>query len=158
MATRAIICGSGLAGSGLFEGLEEVSVNTRWGAATVLRSGDCIMLPRHGYRSFTAPHLINYRANIAALAELGASSIFAVNSVGSLKEGIAPGSLVVPHDVFCPWRRDTFQTADPVKFTVPVVDAGLRATLVKLVMDQGCPVVDGGVYCQTLGQIGRAHV
>ena len=40
------------------------------------------------------PHAINYRANIRALADLGCEEVLSLNSVGSLKPGLPPGTLV----------------------------------------------------------------
>ncbi|MCS7116206.1 MAG: S-methyl-5'-thioadenosine phosphorylase [Nitrososphaerota archaeon] len=53
-------------------------------------------IPRHGRRHRIPPHKINYRANIWALKSLGVTRILAPSAVGSLREGIAPGHIVVP--------------------------------------------------------------
>jgi 5'-methylthioadenosine phosphorylase len=54
-------------------------------------------LPRHGRGHRLLPLEINYRANIWAMRELGATRVLSVSAVGSLKEEIAPGHLVMPH-------------------------------------------------------------
>jgi len=53
-------------------------------------------IPRHNKGHSTPPHMINYRANIEALHQIGVSDILATNSVGSLDMNIQPGSLLIP--------------------------------------------------------------
>jgi 5'-methylthioadenosine phosphorylase len=52
-------------------------------------------LPRHGRGHRIAPSAINYRANIDALKRAGATQIISVSAVGSLREQLAPGMLVI---------------------------------------------------------------
>jgi 5'-methylthioadenosine phosphorylase len=54
-----------------------------------------LFLPRHGRGHRIPPHQINYRANICALKKLGATQVLSVSAVGSMREAIAPGDLVV---------------------------------------------------------------
>lgn len=99
-----------LGGSGLYEiaGLKDVreeKVETPWGSPSdaivsgvvATPGGDVrlLFLPRHGKGHRVAPSAINYRANVAALKSLGATHLVAVSAVGSMKESIAPGHLVV---------------------------------------------------------------
>src|SRR5437762_734388 len=95
-----------IGGSGLYEieGLIDVSelrVDTPYGAPSdVVVKGELgettlLFLPRHGRGHRVAPHAINYRANICALKMLGATHMMAVSAVGSMKEEIHPGDLVV---------------------------------------------------------------
>jgi 5'-methylthioadenosine phosphorylase len=63
--------------------------------------GDLALLNRHGYGVPLPPHSINYRANIRALADLGFRDVVSLNSVGSLKKDIPPGSLVSCSDYVC---------------------------------------------------------
>ena len=53
-------------------------------------------LSRHGRGHRIPPSGINYRANIYALKSLGVTKIFSVSAVGSMKEAIEPGHLVLP--------------------------------------------------------------
>ncbi|MCL4420541.1 MAG: S-methyl-5'-thioadenosine phosphorylase [Candidatus Thermoplasmatota archaeon] len=53
-------------------------------------------LPRHGKNHTIPPHKVNYRANVWAMHELGVERIIAVNAVGSLKEELSPGTVVIP--------------------------------------------------------------
>jgi 5'-methylthioadenosine phosphorylase len=55
-----------------------------------------VFLPRHGRGHRILPSELNFRANIYGMKKLGAEWIIAVASVGSLREEIAPGHLVVP--------------------------------------------------------------
>ena len=54
-----------------------------------------VFLPRHGYGHTIAPHAVNYRANIYALKSLGVTEVLSVSAVGSLREDLPPGRLVV---------------------------------------------------------------
>jgi 5'-methylthioadenosine phosphorylase len=107
MYTRAMNYVLGvLGGSGLYEmeglaNVREERVTTPWGdpSDAVVRGklGDVelLFLPRHGRGHLVAPSAINYRANVAALKRLGATHVVAVSAVGSMKEAIEPGHLVV---------------------------------------------------------------
>lgn len=52
-------------------------------------------LPRHGGGHTEAPHLIDYRANIWALASLGVTAIISSSAVGGVSPEYPPGLLVV---------------------------------------------------------------
>src|SRR2546426_1109080 len=96
-----------LGGSGLYdlpglEGVERPAVDTPFGAPSdelvIGRLGGTrlVFLPRHGRGHRLLPTEINFRANIFALKRLGVEWIVAVSAVGSLREEIAPGHVVVP--------------------------------------------------------------
>jgi 5'-methylthioadenosine phosphorylase len=53
-------------------------------------------LPRHGRGHRWLPTEINFRANIFAMKKLGVERIISVSAVGSLRQEIAPGHVVVP--------------------------------------------------------------
>jgi 5'-methylthioadenosine phosphorylase len=53
-------------------------------------------LPRHGKGHRLTPTEVNSRANLWALKKLGATRVIAVTAVGSMKEAIVPGHLVLP--------------------------------------------------------------
>ena len=55
-------------------------------------------LTRHGAGHSVPPHLINYRANIAALQQAGVRDVFAINVVGGVDPQLTPGSLVCIDD------------------------------------------------------------
>jgi len=75
--------------------LEKQTVMTPYGPAEVLH-GNVIVLMRH--QDGLPPHRINFRANVAALAIEGVDKVVAIGSVGSLKQDITPGSLLIPTD------------------------------------------------------------
>lgn len=96
-----------IGGSGLYrmEGIgrvREVAVKTPFGKPSDklirgrLGDVDLIFLPRHGKGHRRLPTEINFRANIFALKKLGVERIISISAVGSLREDIAPGHLVVP--------------------------------------------------------------
>jgi 5'-methylthioadenosine phosphorylase len=112
----AVIGGSGL--YSLFEEgtAETLHVDTPYGPTSspvtigVLGGRRVAFLTRHGRDHSVAPHLIGYRANIWALASLGAKAIVSSSAVGGVHPDYPPGTLVVT-DQFIDrtWgRRDTF--------------------------------------------------
>jgi 5'-methylthioadenosine phosphorylase len=54
-----------------------------------------VFLPRHGRGHRIAPSDINFRANIDALKRSGVTDVVSVSAVGSLKEGLPPGTFVI---------------------------------------------------------------
>lgn len=65
-------------------------------------------LRRHGEQGELAPHRINYRANIQALAELGVTQIISVNSVGGISAGFDAGVLAIPDQIIdLTWGRES---------------------------------------------------
>lgn len=101
-AEIGIIGGSGFYDPAMFESVSEVKIHTPFGSPSdiisvgELRGVRVAFLPRHGKRHSIPPHLINYHANIWALRDLGVRRILAPSAVGSLKEEIKPGDLVIP--------------------------------------------------------------
>ncbi len=99
--TLAILGGSGLYDLPELERVEEVAVDTPYGSPSdvIVRGelGDTtlLFLPRHGRGHRVPPHGINFRANVCALKKLGATHLVSVSAVGSMKENIAPGDMVV---------------------------------------------------------------
>jgi 5'-methylthioadenosine phosphorylase len=100
--TIGIIGGSGLYAMDGLEDVREVTVDTPFGppSDTIVhgRLGDAelLFLPRHGRGHRLLPSELPFRANLWALKHLGAERVIAVGAVGSLREEIAPGHLVVP--------------------------------------------------------------
>jgi 5'-methylthioadenosine phosphorylase len=110
-----------------------------------------IFLPRHGKGHRFTPSEVNYRANIYGMKKLGASRVISVSAVGSLREEIAPGHIVVP-DQFIDrtrgFRKDTFfgnGVVGHVQFADPVC-AELSATLFEAAQEAGATVHRGGSY------------
>lgn len=95
-----------IGGSGLYDmegvtGLERVPVLTPFGPTSddisvgELDGHPVAFLSRHGRGHRLAPHEIPYRANIWALKDLGVRWLISVSAVGSMREDIAPGELVM---------------------------------------------------------------
>jgi 5'-methylthioadenosine phosphorylase len=101
-----VIGGSGLYGVKDLEVLDEVSVTTPFGdpSAAVLigrwRGVTVAFLPRHGRGHRIMPTDINARANIFALKTLGVEWLISVSAVGSMREAIVPGDIVIPDQFF----------------------------------------------------------
>ena len=151
-----------IGGSGLYEmdGLTDVkshSVETTYGVPSDEivsgRIGDTqfLFLPRHGKGHRIPPHQINYRANILALKGLGAKQIISVSAVGSMKETIAPGDMVIV-DQFIDRTRGRSSTffedigvVAHVEFAHPV-DASLGESLYRASVESGAKTHRGGTY------------
>ncbi|MSU48633.1 MAG: purine phosphorylase [Opitutus sp.] len=97
----AFISGTSIVNSTLFSSWEVKTVETKHGPVTYKARGDQVLINRHGYAFPLPPHAINYRANIAALTELGFVDIVSLNSVGSLKKDLPPGTFVSCSDYVC---------------------------------------------------------
>lgn len=95
----AVIGGTGVYDPDLLEQPREQVITTPYGEALVTvglyQGRPMAFLPRHGPGHKVPPHLINYRANIWALHHLGVERIIATNAVGSLREEMEPGHLVL---------------------------------------------------------------
>ena len=96
-----------IGGSGLYqmEGLKkirEVEIKTPFGRPSekfvrgILEGTEFVFLPRHGRGHRWLPTEVNFRANIFAMKKLGVDRIISVSAVGSLREEIAPGDIVIP--------------------------------------------------------------
>ena len=90
----AFISGTSIVNSTLFSTWDVKTVETEFGPVTYKSRGDHALINRHGYKFPLPPHSINYRANIRALAELGFQDVVSLNSVGSLKKELPPGTFV----------------------------------------------------------------
>ena len=97
-----VIGGSGLYAMKDLKVVDKVSVETPFGEPSDqivigdLEGTRMAFLPRHGVGHRITPSEINYRANIYALKKLGVERIISVSAVGSMKEEIVPGHIVVP--------------------------------------------------------------
>jgi 5'-deoxy-5'-methylthioadenosine phosphorylase len=112
---------------------------------------DALFLARHGHGHTIPPHRVNYRANLWALRDRGATAVLAVASVGCIA-GAAPGDLVLPHQLIdYTWGRTQsfFDGGDQqvvhVDFTHPY-DPALRAACLAAADAGGIAMIDGGVY------------
>jgi 5'-methylthioadenosine phosphorylase len=111
---------------------------------------DVAFLPRHGRGHRILPHEINYRANIFAMKMMGIETIISVSAVGSMKEGIHPGHLVIV-DQFVDrtkCRKETFfgdGLAVHASFAEPVCPR-LRKLAIAAAKKAGATVHERGTY------------
>ncbi len=105
----AIITGSGThALPGLSLASEE-EVQTPWGAATVSRGQigeqQVLHLSRHGPDHRRLSNQVTHRANIWALAKLGAEAVIGCTACGAVDPSLTLGSLIVFDDLHFPVNR-----------------------------------------------------
>ncbi|MCH5276512.1 MAG: S-methyl-5'-thioadenosine phosphorylase [Desulfovibrionaceae bacterium] len=145
-----IIGGSGLDNPDLFHHPRNLVMDTPWGApSSSLREGEIggvpvVLLARHGREHSIPPSQVNYRANIHALKSAGCTGILASTAVGSLREEIRRGDLVVP-DQFIDFTRqrrmtfyESFEPGQPRHTAMPdPFDAALRAALIQEMKNLG---------------------
>jgi len=107
-----------IGGSGIYEALplsdvRAVTYETPYGepsdAVTIGEFADTgrevAFLPRHGSDHGASPTDLPYRANMYALKLAGVTHVFASNAVGSLREDLSPGTLVVPDQIYDRTKR-----------------------------------------------------
>jgi len=159
----AIIGGSGLTQLSSLEVTRRQIVRTPYGEPSGalifgrVGTSEVVFLARHGYGHTIPPHEVNYRANISALNEVGATRVVSVASVGGIRADLGPGTLLVPHQIIdYTWgRKMTFHEGvesqvTHIDFTDPY-DESLRVALLDAARTAGEKVVDGGVYAATQG-------
>ncbi len=118
-AKIGIIGGSGLYGIDGMRDVQEANIKTPFGEPSdtihigTLEGVRIAFLPRHARGHKINPTNIQARANIWALKSLGVEKIISVSAVGSLKEEIKPGDLVIPDQIIdrTKGRIDTFFTS-----------------------------------------------
>lgn len=160
----ALITGSGASSIDSMQRIEPITLETPFGphstglARVQWHGRRLIHLPRHGAGHNLAPHLVNYRANLWALRQLGVEKILALGAVGGIREDlIAPGTLVIPDQLIdYTWGRDSSffdgmaGELKHIDFTQPFT-RDLRTALSVAAQANGQPCVDGGVYGVTQG-------
>jgi 5'-methylthioadenosine phosphorylase len=101
-STIGVIGGSGLYQMAGLEQIREIQIKTPFGKPSEkfikgrLGKTELIFLPRHGQGHRWLPTEINFRANIFAMKKFGVDRIISVSAVGSLRQEIAPGNIVIP--------------------------------------------------------------
>ena len=153
----AIIGGTGLTRLSTLAVTHRQVIRTPYGepsAALVfgeLAGHRAIFLARHGHGHTIPPHRVNYRANLWALKEQGASAVLAVASVGGIR-GCLPGDLVLPHQLidYTSGRAQTFfdggdQQVVHADFTHPYSQR-MRVLCLTGARSGGLVLHDGGVY------------
>ncbi|MBW6462571.1 MAG: S-methyl-5'-thioinosine phosphorylase [Firmicutes bacterium] len=95
----AIIGGTGVYAQDMLEEEKDITLDTRYGSVTMTQGrykGKTVyFMARHGGGHSVPPHLVNYRANIAALKKLNVDAVIATAAVGTLTETMPPGSRVI---------------------------------------------------------------
>jgi len=100
--TVGVIGGSGLYDMSDLENIGRQQLSTPFGHPSdefvigTLGGVRMVFLPRHGRGHRLLPSEVNFRANLYALKHLGCEWVIAIGAVGSLREEIRPGHLVVP--------------------------------------------------------------
>lgn len=158
----AIIGGSGLTRLSTLAVARREVVRTPYGdpsSALVfgqIAGRDAMFLARHGHGHTIPPHRVNYRANLWALKERGATAVVAVASVGGIR-GQLPGELVLPNQLIDYTRERAHTYFDGgdrkvvhVDFTRPYAPA-LRERCLVAARAAGIALADGGVYAAVQG-------
>lgn len=155
-ADIGIIGGSGLYNMEGLSGIREVRVRTPFGEPSdalvvgTLDGARVAFLSRHGRGHRIAPTDINYRANIYALKTLGVTRVISVSAVGSMKETLKPGHVVLPDQFIDHTKRraGTFfekGIVAHVAFADPICGV-LSQALRKAANGAGATVHHGGTY------------
>ncbi|MGB1466242.1 MAG: S-methyl-5'-thioadenosine phosphorylase, partial [Alcanivorax nanhaiticus] len=101
----AFIGGTGLTRMANLEITARHDITTRFGKPSApvlegeLEGQKVLFLARHGDPHILLPHQVNYRANLVALKEAGASAIVAANAVGGITDQAPTGALVLPDQI-----------------------------------------------------------
>jgi 5'-methylthioadenosine phosphorylase len=125
-----------------FPSLKKRTISTPFGKTDVY-AGKFVFIPRH--QNNTPPHNVNHKAHLAACKILDIDRLILIGSVGSMKDTILPGSLIILDDYYCPWNIPTLHDND-IHHVLPAVDRGLRQTLCDLIPD-----AISGTYFQAHG-------
>ena len=150
-----------IGGSGLYEmaelgDVEERALDTPYGAPSApyvlgtLSGKRVAFLPRHGRGHVYLPHEIPFRANIHGFKQLGVEWLISVSAVGSLKENIHPGDIVIP-DQFIDLTKTRIATffGDGVVAHVSMADpvcGVLSEILMGAALRAGATAHAGGTY------------
>ncbi len=150
-----------IGGSGLYEmegmsDIKEVSVDTPFGSPSdniitgTLGDAKMLFLARHARGHKILPSEINFRANIYAMKKLGAEHIISVSAVGSMKEEIHPGDMVMP-DQFIDRTKNRVSTffgdgiVGHIQFADPICLA-LNSIIYDAAVATGIKSHKGGTY------------
>lgn len=163
-ARLAVIGGSGFYNMPGLENVERWQRDTPFGPTSdeivigSLHGKRVAFVPRHGVGHRLMPHEIPVLANIWALKALGVQGILAVSAVGSLKQEIVPGHMVVPDQIIDRTRggRPTTFFGDGIVVHVGFADpfcADLSARLVESAGRVGQTVHAGGAYIAMEGPL-----
>lgn len=156
MIKTAIIGGTGVYDPEILDNIKEVIEDTKYGQVKVrvgsFEGHEVAFIPRHGANHSVPPHLINYRANIMALKQLGVENIMATAAVGSLNYDFEPGHLVLADQFldFTKVRDHTFFAGGDegvihCDMTIPYCPK-VRSAMEKVAQQKNMVLHNGGVY------------
>ena len=156
--TLGIIGGSGLYDLPGIEGREEHRLETPFGSPSDavitghLHGVRMAFLPRHGRGHRIAPHELPFRANIHAMKQLEIECVLGISAVGSMREDIAPGDLVLVDQFIDRTRGRTAEStffgdgcAAHAHFADPIWEP-LRQVALQAARNVGATAHDGGIY------------
>jgi len=159
----AIIGGTGLTEMDGLDVISHQKVDTQWGdpSAEIITGSiggkHVLFLARHGHPHRIPPHKVNYRANIQALKNAGATAIIAVNAVGGIHPNCEPAGLMIPDQIVdYTWGREHTFFADDLDHVVHIdfswpYDEPLRQRLVNKAKALQLDIMARGVYGATQG-------
>jgi len=156
--TLGVIGGSGIYDLPGLQDRQEVVVDTPFGLPSdalitgTLSGVRMAFLPRHGRGHRLAPHELPFRANLHAMKQLGMECVVGISAVGSMKEHIEPGHLVLV-DQFLDRTRGRTQESTffgdgcvaHAHFADPVWEP-LRQLALQAARKAGATAHDGGTY------------
>jgi 5'-methylthioadenosine phosphorylase len=155
-ADIGVIGGSGLYALATQKSLEQVELETPWGAPSgpysvgVVGGRRVAFLARHGNGHRHLPSEVPYRANVWGFKQLGVTRLISASACGSLREELAPRHFVVV-DQFIDrtWGRESTFFGDGLVGHVSFADptcAAMRPLAVAAARRAGATVHDGGTY------------
>jgi 5'-methylthioinosine phosphorylase len=159
----AVIGGTGVYKLADLQDVETRELDTRFGAPSgpvrigTLGGRRVAFLARHGEGHSVPPHQVNYRANLQALKDLGATRVLALNTVGGITDACGPRVLACPDQLIdYTWGRISTICEEPgtdvlhVDFGDPYTHL-LRQQILAAAREAGVDLVDGGCYGATQG-------
>ena len=143
----------------LMKNQERIRVNTPYGDVIVFFSTvgnhEVFFIQRHGEQGNLPPHRVNHLGNIHALAVSHVSCVFSVGTVGSMRQTIKPGDLVIPHDFIDATKSRPMTFYDDQRVHVDMTEPfcpSLRELLVKNgKKNKDVRIHENGVYLVTEG-------
>jgi 5'-methylthioinosine phosphorylase len=159
----AVIGGTGVYKLADLQDVEARELDTRFGAPSgsvrlgTLGGRRVAFLARHGEGHSVPPHQVNYRANLQALKDLGATRVLALNTVGGITDACGPRVLACPDQLIdYTWGRISTICEEPgsdvlhVDFGDPYTHL-LRRQILSAAREANVEVLDGGCYGATQG-------
>ncbi len=127
-------------------------VKNEYGQTSVLVTDRIALILRHGidHNNYILPHLINHRANLQALKDLGITEVVGINSTGSLKKDLCPGMIVIPDDFITLYNTPTIHENSSVHIT-PTLNENVRKKLIKAAQNCKISAIEKGTYWQVPG-------